>query len=134
MSTFLAGFITALVLAIIVIIFIAYCMFCKERHKSERFQYDISDIRQKNIEIAQEQEQETKTKEVTAGIFILPRKRHKEDYTYQKRPDYPEGPVSKIEPKTDKLIDILNENSPGTESRKCVEFDLDPDVPYHSDV
>ncbi|CAK1552523.1 unnamed protein product [Leptosia nina] len=130
MSTFLAAFICALVLALIVIIFIAYWMFYKERHKSERFQYDITDIRRANMEIASEQ---GKTKEVTAGIFVLSRKRHKEDYSYRKRPDYPEGPASPATDfKTDKLIDILNDSSPG--DRKCVEFDLDPDVPYHSDV
>ncbi|CAF4808050.1 unnamed protein product [Pieris macdunnoughi] len=126
MSAFLTAFICAIVLAVIVIIFIAYCMFCNERHKSERFQFDITDIRRTNIEIAQKHEQ--KTKEVS-GVFVLARKKHREDYSYHKRPDYPEGPVTIIEPRTDKLIEILNDS--GSESRNCVEFD---DVPYHSEV
>ena len=107
-------------------------MFCRERHKSENYQYNISDLQRKNYEFAQEQE--NTTKEVTAGVFIMP-SRHKqnEDFTYNKRPDYPEGTAKNLQPKTDQLIEILNESP--DDSRKCVGFDvIDSDVPYHSDV
>lgn len=110
-------------------------MFCKERHKSENYQYNISDIRRLNYELAQEQ-QENNTKEVTAGIFMLPsRHKQKEDFTYAKRPDYPEGTVTNLQPKTDNLIEIFNESPDDKENRKCVGFDvIDSDVPYHSEV
>ncbi|CAH2266994.1 uncharacterized protein LOC120633181 [Pararge aegeria] len=131
MSTYIIGLICAFVLAAFVIAWITYCMFCKERHKSESYQYNISDLRRRNYEIAQEQMEESPdTKEVTAGIFIMP-SRHKEDYSYDKRPDYPEGTLANLQPRTDKLIEIID--SPDAE-RKCVGFDLNSTVPYHSDV
>lgn len=116
------------------IAWIAFCMFCRERHKSERYQYNISDLRRKNYELAQEQ-QESNTKEITAGIFILPsRHKQKEDNSYNKRPDYPEGPVTNLQPRTDKLIEIFIENSPHVEPIKSVEFYIDSDIRFHSDV
>ncbi|XP_047536090.1 uncharacterized protein LOC125070322 [Vanessa atalanta] len=134
MSTYIAGFIFALILSAFLIAWIAYCMFCKERHKSEHYQYSVSDLRRKNYEIAQEQ-QESNTKEVTAGIFMVPsRHKQKEDYTYDKRPDYPEGTVMNLQPRTDKLIEIFNDTPQDVEMRKCVEFDIDSNVRYHSDV
>ncbi|XP_050352508.1 uncharacterized protein LOC126774898 [Nymphalis io] len=134
MSTYIVGFIFALILSAFLIAWIAYCMFCKERHKSEHYQYNVSDLRRKNYEIAQEQ-QECNTKEVTAGIFMMPsRHKQKEEYTYDKRPDYPEGIVMNPQPRTDKLIEIFNDSPQDTEMRKCVEFDIDSNVRYHSDV
>ncbi|CAH0713305.1 unnamed protein product, partial [Brenthis ino] len=133
MTIYIIGFICALILSAFLIGWIAYCMFCKERHKSESYQYNISDLRRLNYEFAQEQ-QENNTKEVTAGIFILPsRHKQKEDLTYTKRPDYPESTVTNLQPTTDKLIEIINESP--DENRKCVGFDvIDSDVPYHSEV
>ncbi|VVD02095.1 unnamed protein product [Leptidea sinapis] len=132
MSTFIAGFICALLLAAVIVLFIAYCMFCKERHKSERFQYDITDTRLSNYEVAQEKNKGNKE---VAGVFVLARKSHKQDYSYSKRPDYPEGPVG-VQPgmETSRLIEIVSDSSPDTDKRKCVDFNLDPDVPYHSEV
>ncbi|CAH2089590.1 unnamed protein product [Euphydryas editha] len=134
MSTYIIGFICTLILAAFLIAWIAYCMFCRERHKSENYQYDISDLRRKNYELAQEQ-QESNTKEITAGIFIMPsRHKQKEDNSYNKRPDYPEGPVANMQPRTDKLIEIFNEDTQDVENRKSVGFDIDSDVKFFSDV
>ncbi|XP_045777535.1 uncharacterized protein LOC123875640 [Maniola jurtina] len=135
MSTYIIGLICAMILAAFVIAWITFCMFCKERHKSESYQYNISDLRRKNYEIAQEQMEENSAKEykeVTAGIFIMP-SRHKEDYSYEKRPDYPEGTLADLQPRTDKLIEIISD-SPTDAEHKSVGFDLDSSVPYHSDV
>lgn len=109
-------------------------MFFKERHKSESYQYDISDLRRRNYELAQEREEQVKVKEITAGIFMLPsRQKHKDEY--DKRPDYPESPAPKLEPRTDQLIEIFNESPSPTYSDvgKCVGFQLDSGA-YHSDV
>ncbi|XP_045452451.1 uncharacterized protein LOC123661537 isoform X1 [Melitaea cinxia] len=134
MSTYIVGFVCTLILAGFLIAWIAFCMFCRERHKPERYQYDISDLRRKNFELAQEQK-ESNTKEITAGIFILPsRHKQKDDNSYNKRPDYPEGPVTNLQPRTDKLIEIFNENSPDVEPIKNVGFDIDSDIRFHSDV
>lgn len=121
--------------AAFVIAWITFCMFCKERHKSETYQYNISDLRRRNYQFAQEQiEEKSDTKEVTAGIFIMPsrHKTHKDDYSYEKRPDYPEGTLANLQPRTDRLIEIIDNPTDG--DRKCVDFDLDSSVPYHSDV
>ncbi|XP_072942932.1 uncharacterized protein [Epargyreus clarus] len=131
MPTLIAGFIAAIVLALFVIAWITYCMFFKERHKSESYQYDISDLRKRNYELAQEQEEQVKTKEIAAGIFILPsRQKHKDEY--DKRPDYPESPAPRLEPKTDKLIEIFEETPSPADGNKCVGFQLDST--YQSDV
>lgn len=108
-------------------------MFFKERHKSESYQYDISDLRRRNYELAQEQEEQVKTKEITAGIFILPSRQKQKD-EYDKRPDYPESPAPRLEPRTDKLIEIFEETpSPTGADVKCVGFQLDSTT-YQSDV
>lgn len=106
-------------------------MFCKERHKPEHYQYNIDDLRIRNVEIAQEQE-ECGKKEVTAGFFYMP-SRHHHDEDYVGRPDYPEGPVPQLQPNTEKLIDILNDSPADADAHKGVSFDLPPDR-YCSDV
>ncbi|XP_034835685.1 uncharacterized protein [Maniola hyperantus] len=135
MSTYIIGLICAMILAAFVIAWITFCMFCKERHKSESYQYNISDLRRKNYEVAQEKMEENSAKEykeVTGGIFIMP-SRHKEDYSYERRPDYPEGTLANLQPRTDQLIEIISD-SPTDAEHKCVGFDVDSSVPYHSDV
>ncbi|KAG6454420.1 uncharacterized protein LOC115446270 [Manduca sexta] len=109
MTVYIAGFICALVLAALVLAWIAYCMFVRERHKSEVYQYSISDLQHRNYLMSQTPENEKKEeKELTVGYFVLPSRKHKEE-DYNNRPDYPESPVPISQPSTDKLIEILNE-------------------------
>ncbi|KPJ05769.1 PREDICTED: uncharacterized protein LOC106114050 [Papilio xuthus] len=122
MSTFIVGFICAIILAIVLIVWLAYYMFCRERHKPEHFQYSIEDLRIRNIEIAQDQDEGVK-KQVTAGIFLMP-SRHHIDNDYISRPDYPESPAPQLQPKTEKLIDILNDGPVDADVHKNVSFDL----------
>lgn len=113
MSVYIAGFICAIVLALFVIAWIAYCMFIKERHKSELHQYNISDLQHRNYMLAQEQERhktEKEAKEVSVGVFVLPSHHKQKDDDFNKRPDYPESPIHMTQPRTDKLIEILNED------------------------
>ncbi|XP_068620283.1 uncharacterized protein [Battus philenor] len=131
MSTFIVGFVCAVILAVFLIAWIAYCMFCRERHKPEHFQYSIDDLRIRNFEIAQEQDEGIK-KEVTAGIFIMPSRHHQDD-DYVSRPDYPESPAPRLQPATDKLIDILSDSSVNADIHKGVSFDLSSQR-YCSDV
>lgn len=97
-------------------------MFCRERHKPEHYQYSIEDLRIRNIEIAQEQDDCVK-KEMTAGIFVMP-SRHHHDNDYVSRPDYPESPAPQLQPRTEKLIDILNDSPVDGDIHKNVSFDL----------
>ncbi|XP_061383992.1 uncharacterized protein LOC116771851 [Danaus plexippus] len=133
MTTYIVGFICALVLALVLVVWITYCMFCKEKHKSEIYQYNISDLRRYNYEIAQDHE-EKKCKEVTAGIFILPSRHKEKDDSYIKRPDYPEGPVSNLQPRTEQLIDIISDSRSDNEDRRCVNFNIESNAQGQSDV
>lgn len=106
-------------------------MFCRERHKAEHLQYDISDLKHKNLEIAQEQETKKKKKPLGAGIFVLPsRHKHKDDYQ-RKRPDYPESPPP-LEPSA-KLVDILDNDSSDLEYKDGI-LEIDSKAQYHSEV
>ncbi|RVE43735.1 hypothetical protein evm_011584 [Chilo suppressalis] len=133
----IAGFIVALVLAALVVLWIAYCMFVRERHKSEFYHYNISDLHHRQFEqtAEKEQEKEKKAPGITAGIFILPSRRKQKD-DYVQRPDYPETP-QQMDTGTDKLIEIFNENTADVHFRDGI-MDSDPNMcsnaAYHSDV
>ncbi|XP_041984362.1 uncharacterized protein LOC121736950 [Aricia agestis] len=130
--TFIIGFICSLILAALIVIWIIYCMFFKEKPKSEAYQFSISDLRRKNYEIAQEQEvTNEKVKEVTAGIFILPsKKKHDNIESYiDKRPDYPEGTIGNIQPRMDNLIEIFDDSTLEADKRCGLEAET-----YQSDV
>ncbi|KAL0820553.1 hypothetical protein ABMA28_006401 [Loxostege sticticalis] len=130
MSVYIAGFICALVLAAIVVLWIAYCMFVRERHKSEFYHHNISDLQRRQCVLSQEDDKVDK-KEITAGIFILPSRRKHKDEDYVKRPDYPESPVHRMETGTDQLIEIFNDNV----DVHYKDGIIDPDCnPYHSEV
>ncbi|CAK1584461.1 unnamed protein product [Parnassius mnemosyne] len=131
MSTYIAGLICAIILAVFITVWIAYCMFCRERHKPEYYQRNIDDLRLRNFEIAQEQDDQIK-KQITAGIFILPSRHKHHDDDYVSRPDYPESPAPHLQPNTERLIDILNDSP--DEVHKSVSFDLDSSERYCSDV
>lgn len=111
------------------IIWIVWCMFFRERHKSELYQYDISDIRHRNCILAEEEANANKKeKEIYAGIFILPSHKQKVE-EYDKRPDYPESPP----PKADKLIEIFDDNNAEVHYQDGI-YEVDSSAPYHSDV
>ncbi|KAJ0174090.1 hypothetical protein K1T71_010236 [Dendrolimus kikuchii] len=134
MTVYIAGFICALILAALVVAWIAYCMFVRERHKSESYQYNISDLQHRNYLHTQEEDEvpdAKKNKEITAGFFYLP-SRHKDKDDYVKRPDYPEGPVSLTSPSTEKLIEMLNESA--DVHYKDGIYEVDSHVKFHSDV
>lgn len=134
MSVYIAGLICALVLAALVVIWIAYCMFVRERHKSEYYQYNISDLQHRQFEQTMEQDkmEKVETKGITAGIFILP-SRHKQKDEYDMRPDYPESPVHKMDTGTDKLIEIFNDNTADIHYKDGI-VEVDSNAAYHSDV
>ncbi|XP_004922377.1 uncharacterized protein LOC101744206 [Bombyx mori] len=132
MSFYIGGFICALVLAALVIVWIAYCMFIRERAKSEDLQYTISDIQHRNYLFSQEQETPVKEKKLTAGIFVLPSRHKQTEDDYRNRPDYPESPLPISQPSTDKLIEILNED-PNVHYMDGICEDSSR-TPYHSDV
>lgn len=111
----------------LVVIWIAYCMFCRERHKSELHQYNISDIRHK-LEIEAQQEEKKQTG-LSAGIFILPRIKTKND-EYDKRPDYPESPAPIVQTGPEELIKMFNEGAKSAD----VNLEIDSNSQYHSDV
>lgn len=124
--------------AVIVIAWIAYCLFVRERHKSELYQYDIGDLKIRNQlnSLSDEHVDREKEKEVTAGVIFLP-SRHRQIDDYEKRPDYPESSAS-MNPSTDRLIEILNDSDDGVETAAhykdgIYEVDMAP-APYHSDV
>lgn len=109
-------------------------MFIRERHKSESYQYNISDLQHKNYLLTLQQDDlvEKEAKEVTAGVLILSSRKHKDEY--EKRPDYPESP-SPVSPSQDKLIEILNDT--GVETEACYRdgiYEVDRSALYHSDV
>ncbi|CAG9795802.1 unnamed protein product [Diatraea saccharalis] len=133
---YIAGFIVALVLAALVVIWIAYCMFVRERHKSEFYQYNISDLQHREFEQPPQNEKVMEKKEITAGIFILPSRRKQKD-DYVKRPDYPESPTHQMDTGTDKLIEIFNENTADIHFRDGImddETNVCSNAAYHSDV
>ncbi|KAI5643010.1 hypothetical protein NE865_05051 [Phthorimaea operculella] len=117
-------------------------MFCRERHKSELYQYDISDIRHRNYQLAQEQEaREAEAKDpeykktITAGVFILPSRHKQKDDAYQKRPDYPESPPPNLQAGADKLVDIFNDGVADADVHyKDGIYEIDSKSQYHSDV
>ncbi|XP_028174942.1 uncharacterized protein LOC114363426 [Ostrinia furnacalis] len=133
MSVYIGGFICALVLAAIVVVWIVYCMFIRERHKSEFYHYNISDLQRRQYELSEETEKEVEKKEITAGIFILPSRRKQKDEDYDKRPDYPESPVHCMETGTEQLIEIFNDNAVDIHYRDGI-IEIDSNSPYHSEV
>lgn len=95
--------------AALVLIWIAYCMFVRERHKSECYQYNIADLERRREILSAVNEAPTETKkEITAGVFILPSLRKPKNEGYYNRPDYPESPPPMSHPSTDRLINILD--------------------------
>lgn len=104
-------------------------MFIRERHKSEYYQYTISDIRYKNQVMCLNQADAEK--ELTAGVLILPSHRRQQDEEYGGRPDYPESPAP-ISPSTEKLLKEFND---GVDiCYKDGIYEVDTCAPYHSDV
>ncbi|XP_049877100.1 uncharacterized protein LOC126374479 [Pectinophora gossypiella] len=137
MSAHIAGFICALVLAAFVVAWITYCMFFRERHKSEHHQYNISDLRHKNYQLAQEQETKEvpPKKELVAGVFILPSRHKHKDEDYEKRPDYPESPPPALQAGADQLVEIFNDSVADADVHyKDGIFEIDSNAQYHSDV
>lgn len=153
MGVYIAGFICALVLvssflilhifrvlctnlrhdfpqAGLVVAWIAYCMFIRERHKSEYYHYNISDIRYKNQIMSLNQDEADVEKEMKVGVLILPSHKRQRDEEYGCRPDYPESPAP-VSPSTEKLIDVFND---GVEAYKDGIYEVDSRAPYHSDV
>ncbi|XP_011568443.3 uncharacterized protein LOC105398088 [Plutella xylostella] len=135
MSAMCVGLICAIILAVFVVIWITYCMFCRERHKSELYQYNISDLLHKNQIEAQNLE-EKKESGLAAGIFILPSRHKQADDEYEKRPDYPESPVSALRPGPDDLVKILDDSDkPDCDARNYVTLDnIGSNSQYHSEV
>lgn len=108
-------------------------MFCRERHKPEHYQYDISDLKHRNLEIAQEHETKAKKKPLAAGIFVLPsRHKQKDDYE-RKRPDYPESPPPIQLPSVGKLVEVLDNDSSDLEYKDGI-LEIDSNAQYHSEV
>ncbi|XP_026763199.1 uncharacterized protein LOC113521746 [Galleria mellonella] len=135
MAADIAGFICAVVLAALVLAWIAYCMFVKERPKAEYYQYNICDLQHRQQVLSETPENNTEKKEVAAGIFILPSRHKNVDDSYKKRPDYPESPPPVKEVGTDKLVEIFNENSVGADvHHKDGIYQVDSSAPYDSEV
>lgn len=107
-------------------------MFVRERHKSEFYQYNISDLQHRAYQLSLEEEKKAEKKEITAGIFILPSRRKQKDEEYYKRPDYPESPVPRLDTSTDRLVDIFNDNVDVHYRDGIIE--VDSNAPYHSEV
>lgn len=91
-------------------------MFIRERHKSEYFHHNISDLQRRshilsedNSSYSKNEEEEPKKKEITAAVFVLP-SRHKDQTKFDKRPDYPESSAPFSHHSTSKLIDILDDS------------------------
>lgn len=114
------------------IAWIAYCMFIRERHKSELYQYTISDLQHKNHLLSMNLTTEDDVvKEIKAGILILPSRHKQKDEEYGMRPDYPESPAP-VSPSTKKLIDVFNEGV--EEYYKDGIYEVDNSALCHSDV
>ncbi|KAF9424879.1 hypothetical protein HW555_000180 [Spodoptera exigua] len=113
MTLYIIGFVIALVLAAFVIMWIAYCMFIRERHKSEFFHHNISDLQRKNyiLDMEQNEDEVPSKKEMAVGVLVLPSRRKHKIEEYDKRPDYPESPPHISHHSTDKLIDILGDTA-----------------------
>lgn len=92
-----------------VIAWIAYCMFVKEKHKSEFYHHNISDLQRRNEILGQVEETTPEKKDIGVGILVLPSRHKNNDDQFEKRPDYPESPIPISMPSTDKLIEILDE-------------------------
>lgn len=114
----------------LVVAWIAYCMFIRERHKSEYYQYNISDLKHKNHLLSLNQDDVEK--EITAGVLILPSRQRRRDEEYDKRPDYPES-VAPVSPSTEKLIDVFSDNGVETCFMDGI-YEVDSSARYHSDV
>lgn len=100
---------------------------------SEFHQYDLADLKQRNLEIAQEQESKVKKKHLAAGIFILPSK-HKEKNDYErKRPDYPESPPPLALPNVGKLVEVFDNDTSDMEYKDGI-LEIDSKAQYHSEV
>ncbi|KAM3963286.1 uncharacterized protein ACR2FA_002650 [Aphomia sociella] len=138
MSADVAGFICAVVVAVLVIAWIAYCMFVKERPKSEFYQYNICDLQRRNQVLSEPCDDTTEktSKEITAGIFILPSLHKNKDDDYKKRPDYPESSASRLKVQgTDNLIEIFDESSSGADAQhKHDIYEVDGRFPNDSEV
>ncbi|XP_063366731.1 uncharacterized protein LOC134655211 [Cydia amplana] len=141
MTQYFAGLICALVLAAFMVVWLAYCMFVRERHKDEHH-YNISDIIKRNTILSELEACETteeKKSGLVAGVFILPsRHKHKEkekedkDY-YDKRPDYPESPVP-LQLSTEKLVELLNDGEKDDDFYKDGTLEIGSNATYISDV
>lgn len=90
-------------------------MFYKEQHKPEHHQYNISDLKVKNIKIAQEIENEQspkiKTAPLAAGFVFLSSRRKQTDVYEDRRPDYPELSSRNIGDGTKEFIEIVHETA-----------------------
>ncbi|XP_063626799.1 uncharacterized protein LOC134798322 [Cydia splendana] len=140
MTQYIAGLICALVLAAFMVVWFAYCMFVRERHKDEHH-YNISDIIKRNTILSELEACETteeKKSGLVAGVFILPsRHKHKEKEKeekddYDKRPDYPESPVP-LQLSTEKLVELLNDGEKD-DFYKDGTLEIGSNATYISDV
>ncbi|KAL4714984.1 hypothetical protein ACJJTC_003135 [Scirpophaga incertulas] len=133
---YIAGFICAVILAALVLVWIAYCMFIKERHKPKFYQYNIQDIQKKHHEIilSKGKDVEQPKSDIKAGLIILPSRRKPAD-DYNSRPDYPESPVHKMAGGggTDMLIEAFNENAIDVHYGDGI-VEIDSNSHCHSDV
>ncbi|XP_075981777.1 uncharacterized protein LOC142980291 [Anticarsia gemmatalis] len=133
MVLYITGFVIALVLAVLVIAWIAYCMFVREKHKSEFFHHNISDLQRRNQILNINEESAPEKKDMSVGVFVLPSRHKQKDEEYDKRPDYPESPVPVSHPSTDKLLEILNDGDADVHYRDGI-YEVDSPAPYHSQV
>ncbi|KAI8420216.1 hypothetical protein MSG28_008761 [Choristoneura fumiferana] len=135
MTEYIAGFIAAIVLSALLVLWLIYCMFVRERHKRHAH-YSIGDIIKRNQELELQANAEItpeKKSGLSAGIFILPtRHRHKDDYDYEKRPDYPESRVPMpLQLSTDKLVEFCDDND---DFYKDGTLEIGSNATYISDV
>ncbi|KAJ8714969.1 hypothetical protein PYW08_004950 [Mythimna loreyi] len=111
MSLYILGFVAALILAALVIAWIAYCMFIRERPKSEFFHHNITDLQRRNYILDETVDEVPSKKEMAVGVFVLPSRHKQKIEEYDKRPDYPESPAHKISHNsTEKLVDMLEDS------------------------
>ncbi|CAB3227437.1 unnamed protein product [Arctia plantaginis] len=121
MNSYVAGFIVALILALLVIAWITYCMFVKEKHKSEFYHHNISDLQRRNEILGQVEETAPQEKEIDVGTLVLPSRHENKDEESEKRLNsllpsfclldihYPESTIHISTPITEKLMEILDD-------------------------